>query len=92
VIFLDEWMKILSDLTAPYISSHLEDRIYKQILIEGQQFSKEKETEFKDGIELFGKLMMAHLDHKQKKGMFEDMFGDYMVESETCNKIGRAHV
>ena len=82
---LEQWIKILRELTAPQISPHLEDRIYKQILIDGQNFSKAKETEFQDGIELMGKLMLAQMDYTRLKGNFGDMFGDFLIEEEKLN-------
>jgi type I restriction-modification system DNA methylase subunit len=81
---MDTWLKIMNELTSPRISPRLEDRIYQEILVKGEQFTQEKAGDFAVGIELLGKLILAHTDYTSKHP-FGDMFGDYMVQQETTN-------
>jgi len=78
-----EAVKRLYDL-APMNSPDLHDQIFKEILEPGERFTMEKKDEFKEGMELLGKLQMIHYDYNKRKP-FGDMFSEYLQEHGKLN-------
>lgn len=75
------WRKTLLELAPRHTSLRLEDRIYKEILIKGEQFTPEKKDEYKDTFELLWKLRFAQQNFEKEKGEYMDMFGEYIMET-----------
>ena len=78
-----EAVKALYDL-APMNSPDLHDQIFKEILEPAERFTMEKKDEFKEGMELLGKLQMIHYDYNKRKP-FGDMFSEYLQEHGKLN-------
>jgi len=76
-----EGLQALEPLNAP----RLEDRIYKEILVGGQDFTPETASDHKSGIELLGQLFKIHHEFQQEAGEWEDMFGEYLEDSFKLN-------
>lgn len=83
---MEKWIQILNELTSSRISPRLEDRIYNEILVKGEQFKRDNLDEFSTGIQLFGRILMAHQDYGDRHGTFGDMFGDYLTQTENLNR------
>ncbi len=73
-----ETIKKLHDL-APINARPLTEQIYKKILIPGVDFTEEKKDEYKEGLELLGKLLLIHREFNEKHP-FRDMIGEYLQE------------
>lgn len=80
-----ETIKKLYDL-APMNAQPLTDQIYKKIILPGEDFTEEKKDEYKEGMELFGKLFMIHREFS-KKHPFRDMLGEYLQEYGRLNPV-----
>jgi len=73
-----ETVKALHDL-APMNARRLNEQIYTDILIEGENFTMEKQDDFKAGTDLLGKLFMIHREYNKRRP-FGDMFSEYLQE------------
>lgn len=81
-----EWFKILEEIESPYRGKKsLEDQLHA-MLIKADSFTPENEADFEAEKALLGKLLIAHRKHFEKNGLFGDLFGDYMIQAEKCNK------
>lgn len=78
-----EHLKKLHDL-APMNARRLNEQVYTDILIKGESFTKENADDFKEGVELLGKLVMIHHEYR-KKQPFGDMFSEYLQEYGRLN-------
>jgi len=75
------WLKRLSLLDDRLSGVYLEERIYRDILIKGEDFHPDRKDEFKENIALLSELLDIHSQYVEEKGLFRDMFGDYMTQS-----------
>jgi len=82
---MEKWLRILNELTSPRITPRLEHRIHQEILVKGEEYTHEKADAYSTGIELMGKLIMAHHNYTEKHGAFGDMFGDYLALDGSLN-------
>jgi type I restriction-modification system DNA methylase subunit len=84
---MEKWFEILNELEDRRKGTHLHETIYNEILVKGEQWTKKKAKQFEPSVELFGKIMMAHIDY-QKHGPFSDMFGAFLEATENNWKRG----
>ena len=75
------WFKRLSLLDDRLSGVYLEERIYRDILIKGGDFHPDRKDEFKENIALLSELLDVQSQYVEEKGLFRDMFGDYMIEA-----------
>lgn len=84
---MEEWFRILKELTSPRITPRLEYRIHQEILTKAEHYTRETaQQEHEEGIELLGKLVIAHSDYTENHGVFGDMFGQYFTEMQSLNR------
>ena len=79
------WLKRLKALAPRHGGVRLEDRIYKEILVKGEQFTEERKDEFREEIEFLGELMVIHAKYTEENGRFGDMFGEYLIQTNQLN-------
>ena len=79
------WFKRLKLLDDRLSGVYLEERIYREILVRGEDFHPDRKDEFKENIALLSELLDIHRQYVEKKGLFRDMFGDYMLETGQTN-------
>lgn len=84
------WLKRLRELDSPSQRVRLIDRIYREILVKGEDFSEDRKDEFQEGIELLSEIMMIHGAYTEEVGQFGDMWGEYILEYGRLNpKLGQ---
>jgi hypothetical protein len=75
------WRETLRELAPRHMSVRLEDRIYNELLVKGEQFRSEKADEYEDSFELLIRLRAAQHDFDKEFGEYWDMFGTYLLET-----------
>ena len=84
------WFKRLRLLDDRLSGVYLEQRIYEDILVKGEEFRPDRKEEFKENVALLSELLDIHLQYVEEKGLFRDMFGDYMQEDgQTSFRSGK---
>lgn len=76
---VEQWVKLLDSLCG-INEPRLEDKIYS-MLRDGEAYANNPEKH-QESISLLGKLIVAHAEHRRVKGVFGDLFGDYLIERE----------
>jgi type I restriction-modification system DNA methylase subunit len=83
-----QWFKDLEDLAdRRHGGKDLSERIHAEILVKGQEFTEDKLEAFKDGVELFGKLVLIHQSYVETPnnfggGQWGDMFGEWLTATQ----------
>lgn len=72
------WLEQLKELAPRHKGIRLEDRIYKEILVDGEKFTEDKKDEYKENIDLLIKLKFAYGKFVKEHGPFTDMFGEWV--------------
>ena len=74
------WFKRLELLDDRLSGVYLEERIYREILIKGEDFHPDRKDEFRENIALLSELLDIHHQYVEEKGLFRGMFSDYMQQ------------
>jgi hypothetical protein len=94
-----QWFKDLEELDNRLSGEkNLAHRIHEEILVKGEQFTKDNADAFKEGTELLSKLMMIHetyieiheksFEQNSFGGKWGDMFGEWLILTGRLNVRG----
>lgn len=79
------WLKQLEELAPRHKGLRLEDRIYKELIVEAMDFKQGMEKEYESNLDLLIQLKIAHGKFTKERGEFMDMFGEYLMETNQLN-------